>query len=153
MFAICQWFWNYWQIASLVTQTSLFTVTHALFFISCLTYLKYAWYVYMYPECHFISTIAGKWSFLCYAELTKCHYHYPAKLLTTSTRVRSYIDNKIFLHKKYKKPIMSKPIMSMGHYVDGLLFQWPDFSTSHRTNIAKHIININATILRGEKYL
>ena len=27
---------NYWQIASLVTQKSLFTVTHALFFISCL---------------------------------------------------------------------------------------------------------------------
>ena len=25
---------NYWQIASLVTQKSLFTVTHALFFIS-----------------------------------------------------------------------------------------------------------------------
>ena len=26
---------NYWQIASLMTQKSLFTVTHALFFISC----------------------------------------------------------------------------------------------------------------------
>ena len=26
---------NYWQIASLVTQKSLFTVTHTLFFISC----------------------------------------------------------------------------------------------------------------------
>ena len=39
--AICQWFTrdcvtreNYWQIASLVTQKSSFTVTHALFFIS-----------------------------------------------------------------------------------------------------------------------
>ena len=27
---------NHWQIASLVTQKSLFTVTHALFFISCM---------------------------------------------------------------------------------------------------------------------
>ena len=38
---ICQWFSltreNYWQIASLVTQKSLFTVTHALFLICYIT--------------------------------------------------------------------------------------------------------------------
>ena len=34
---------NHWQIASLVTQKSLFTVTHALFIITCLSHQILTW--------------------------------------------------------------------------------------------------------------
>ena len=46
---------NYWQIASLVTQKSLFTATHASFFISWIRIVSF-WFIFRWPRVQWVST-------------------------------------------------------------------------------------------------
>ena len=60
---------NYWQIASLVTQKSLFTITHALFFICHIYTAGHGWGIYIYIYIFFLAGGGSYIGMYCKADI------------------------------------------------------------------------------------